>query len=99
MICLVVYLFIINIITFIYMGIDKRKAKKHSFRIPEKVLLTLSFLGGSLGTLIAMHCFHHKTQKTIFKVGVPLLLIINIFMRRDLSRLFSPAEYKCPTLL
>ncbi|WP_281627352.1 DUF1294 domain-containing protein [Traorella massiliensis] len=80
MICLVVYLFIINIITFIYMGLDKRKAKKHSFRIPEKVLLTLSFLGGSLGTLIAMHCFHHKTQKTIFKVGVPLLLIINIFM-------------------
>ena len=62
------------------MGLDKRKAKKHSFRIPEKVLLTLSFLGGSLGTLIAMHCFHHKTQKTIFKVGVPLLLIINIFM-------------------
>ena len=80
MICLVVYLFIINIITFIYMGLDKRNAKKHSFRIPEKVLLTLSFLGGSLGTLIAMHCFHHKTQKTIFKVGVPLLLIINIFM-------------------
>ena len=80
MIYLVVYLFIINIITFIYMGLDKRKAKKHSFRIPEKVLLTLSFLGGSLGTLIAMHCFHHKTQKTIFKVGVPLLLIINIFM-------------------
>lgn len=62
------------------MGLDKKKAKKHSFRIPEKVLLTLSFLGGSLGTLIAMHCFHHKTQKTIFKVGVPLLLIINIFM-------------------
>ena len=62
------------------MGLDKRKAKRHSFRIPEKVLLTLSCLGGSLGTLIAMHCFHHKTHKTIFKVGVPLLLIINIFM-------------------
>lgn len=80
MICLVVYLFIINIITFIYMGLDKRKAKKHSFRIPEKVLLTLSFLGGSLGTLIAMHCFHHKTQKIVFRIGVPLLFVINIFM-------------------
>ncbi len=80
MIYLLVYLFVINVITFIYMGIDKRKAKKHAFRIPEKVLLSLSFLGGSLGTLIAMFCFHHKTQKAVFKYGVPILLITNFFM-------------------
>ena len=77
---LLVYLFVINVITFIYMGIDKRKAKKHAFRIPEKVLLSLSFLGGSFGTLVAMYSFHHKTQKTVFKVGVPLLFISNIII-------------------
>ncbi|WP_294561710.1 DUF1294 domain-containing protein [uncultured Traorella sp.] len=77
---LIVYLFVINVITFIYMGIDKRKAKKHTFRIPEKVLLSLSFLGGSLGTLIGMFFFHHKTHKCIFKFGIPVLFLLNLFV-------------------
>lgn len=72
-----IYMIVINFITFIYMGIDKRKASHHSFRIPERVLLILSLFGGSLGTLLGMFIFHHKTKKKKFVIGVPFLLLIN----------------------
>lgn len=57
-----------NLILFLLMGIDKRKAIKHKRRIPEKTLLLLGAVGGALGGLLGMFLFHHKTRKSIFYV-------------------------------
>ena len=58
-----IYFIIINIISFLFFMIDKIKAKYHLWRIPEKVLFILSFIGGGIGSLISMKTFHHKTKK------------------------------------
>lgn len=73
-----IYLIVINIIAFIAMGIDKQKAIKHKWRIPEKTLMLLSVLGGSVGMFIGMHVFRHKTKHTLFVVGVPVIFIIEM---------------------
>lgn len=57
---------------------DKQKAKHHRWRIPEKTLFLLALLGGSLGTTMGMHCFHHKTRHWYFRIGMPLILLIQI---------------------
>lgn len=62
------------------MSLDKKKAIKKAYRIPEKNLLFICVLGGSLGMLIGMYKFHHKTKHNKFVYGVPLLLILNIIM-------------------
>lgn len=77
---LYIWLIIINIITFAVFGIDKKKAIDGKFRIKELTLFVLSLLGGSLGGLIAMHTFHHKTRKWYFKFGIPLILIAWVAM-------------------
>ena len=73
---IIIYLIIINIITFLAMWIDKRKAKKGKWRISEGALFVLAFLGGSIGGIAGMYTFRHKTKKTRFKIGFPLILII-----------------------
>ena len=73
-----IYLIIINLITFIVFGVDKRAAIKKRSRIRVSTLLTLSFVGGSLGGLIAMYLFRHKTQKLQFTLLLPLMLILHI---------------------
>jgi Predicted membrane protein len=73
-----VYLLIINIYGFSIMGIDKRRAKKNMYRIPERVLFTVAFIGGSAGVLTGMKSFHHKTLHNKFRYGIPALLILNI---------------------
>ena len=75
---LIKYIIIINIITFISMGIDKYQAKNNKWRIPEKSLFLLAFLGGSIGGILGMIIFSHKTKKVSFKILFPLFLIINI---------------------
>lgn len=70
-----VYLLIINAAGFLLMLIDKRKAQKRKWRIPEATLLTAAALGGSLGSLAGMYLFHHKTRKPKFSVGIPAILI------------------------
>ncbi len=60
------YLAIINLITFIIYGIDKKRAIRKQIRISEKTLISLGFIGGSLGALIGMFMFHHKTRKIWF---------------------------------
>lgn len=72
----IIYLIIINIITFITYGIDKAKACKGAWRIPEKTLIGLAVAGGSIGALAGMSFFHHKTRKPLFKIGIPVILII-----------------------
>lgn len=59
---LIIYLFIINVSTFILYGIDKKKAIKHKFRISENTLIFSAFIGGSLGALLGMQFFRHKTK-------------------------------------
>ena len=70
------YLLAINIATFSAFGADKRRARRESWRIPEKTLFLLSLLGGSAGALLGMRIFHHKTRKWYFRFGIPLLLIL-----------------------
>ncbi len=71
-----VYAGVINLITFITYGVDKNKAKRHVWRIPERVLILLAVLGGSIGALLGMRVFHHKTKKAKFAVGVPVIFVI-----------------------
>ena len=72
------YLVIINVIAFVVYGIDKRKAKKHLWRIPEATLIGLAFIGGSVGAFLGMRIFHHKTKHIKFYVGVPAIFMIEI---------------------
>lgn len=71
----VLYLIVINILTFLVFGIDKRKAQKGRWRIPEATLIGLSAAGGSIGALLGMHLFRHKTHKRKFTLGIPAILI------------------------
>ena len=72
---IVIYLILINIIAFLAMYIDKRKAKKSKRRIPEKTLFILVGLGGGIGGILGMYLFRHKTKKTRFVIGFPAILI------------------------
>ncbi|MBQ7107577.1 MAG: DUF1294 domain-containing protein [Clostridia bacterium] len=75
---LLIYLVIINLITFIIFGADKRAAIKGKQRIREATLLLFAFIGGSLGGLVAIYLFRHKTRKPKFTVTIPLMLILQI---------------------
>lgn len=75
---LFLYLMIVNIIGFAMMGMDKGRAKRHEWRIPEKTLFLCSILGGSIGTWTGMYAFRHKTRHWYFVVGMPLILVIQI---------------------
>ena len=74
------YLIIINILSFIIYGIDKLKAIKKKERISEKTLILIGILGGSIGSLIGMNLFRHKTKKLKFIISLPLILIIHIII-------------------
>ncbi|MBR5046606.1 MAG: DUF1294 domain-containing protein [Eubacterium sp.] len=75
---LFIYLAAINVIGFAAMGIDKSRARKEAWRIPEKTLFLISLLGGSLGSLIGMYLFHHKTRHWYFVIGMPLILVAQL---------------------
>ena len=77
---IVIYLILINLITFLAMYIDKRKAKKGKRRIPEKTLFILVGLGGGIGGILGMYLFRHKTKKTRFVIGFPAILIFEILV-------------------
>ena len=79
-------LIVINIITFLVYGIDKWKAKQGSWRISEATLLILAVIGGSIGALIGMKVWHHKTMHKKFRYGLPLILIIQIILIGYLSK-------------
>ena len=76
--CLTYYLLAINVVAFIMYGIDKYKAKKAKWRIPEATLLLLDVLGGSIGAWMGMKVWHHKTMHKKFKYGIPAILLIQI---------------------
>lgn len=71
---------LINIIGYVVMSEDKNRARKRRDRVPEKTLFLLAFMGGALGVLIAMYRKRHKTRHTSFRIGIPLLLLLNILL-------------------
>ena len=73
---IIIYLIGINILTFLVFGIDKWKARSGKWRIPEATLIGMSIAGGSIGALLGMSLFRHKTQKRKFTLGIPAILII-----------------------
>jgi uncharacterized membrane protein YsdA (DUF1294 family) len=75
---LLYYLIVITIVTFLVYGIDKWKAKQGSWRISEASLLILAVIGGSIGALLGMKVWHHKTMHKKFKYGLPLILLAQI---------------------
>ena len=83
---LLYFLIVINIVTFLVYGIDKWKAKQGSWRISEATLLILAVIGGSIGALLGMKVWRHKTMHKKFKYGLPLILIIQIILIGYLSK-------------
>ena len=73
---LVIYLIIINIITFIIFGLDKYFAIKNKFRVSEATLFCLCIIGGSFLGFVGMKVFRHKTKKSYFRIGIPLIMIV-----------------------
>ena len=77
---IIIYLIAINVITFLVYGIDKWKAKRSKWRIPEATLLGLAVIGGSIGAWLGMKVWHHKTMHKKFKFGLPVIIIIQLFI-------------------
>lgn len=74
------YVVIINIIAFVVMLHDKKQAKKHKKRVPEKRLFLIALAYGSLGIFLGMYAFRHKTKHPSFVYGIPSILFIQIFL-------------------
>lgn len=75
---ILIYLIVINLITFIVFAIDKICAIKKKWRYKEVSLLGMCFVGGAIGGFLAMHLFRHKTKKKLFVIGVPLIIVIHL---------------------
>lgn len=69
------YLIVVNVFAFILFCVDKWKAVRHAWRVPERALLGCCAIGGALGGLVGMRIAHHKTRKPLFAVGVPLMAV------------------------
>lgn len=77
---LIIYLVIINLIAFLTFGADKRRARKDKWRVRERTLFLLAIIGGSVGALLGMYVFHHKTKHWYFCVGIPAILVLQIVL-------------------
>lgn len=73
-----IYLLVVNVIGFIIMGVDKKRAIRGAFRISEASLFFIAFIGGSLGSIIGMQHFRHKTKHWYFQYGMPVILMVQI---------------------
>ena len=76
----IAYLILINAAAFALMFADKQKAIRGQWRIPEKVLLGVAVLGGSVGAIAGMYTFRHKTRHAKFKYGLPLILLAQLYL-------------------
>jgi len=77
---LIAYLAIVNVVLFAVMGADKHAARRGARRTPERTLFALALIGGSLGGVLGMTVFRHKTRKPPFALGFPLLLLLHAFL-------------------
>ena len=89
------YLLGINILTFLVYGLDKWKARKNRWRIPEATLLMLAVIGGSVGALLGMCTFRHKTRQNKFRIGLPLILLAQLVILFLLIRSVPMVEQAC----
>lgn len=74
----ILYIIIINVVTFCLYGVDKHRAKRKMWRIPEAVLLLFAIIGGSIGAGMSMHFYRHKTKHKKFAFGVPIIFILQV---------------------
>ena len=77
-IILIAYLIAINLLGLILMGVDKIKAKRRKWRIPEATLFLVAAIGGSVGSIAGMYIFRHKTKHMTFKIGIPLIIFLQV---------------------
>ena len=77
---LTIYLILVNAVAFLLMLIDKQKAKKKQWRIPEATLMGSAAIGGSIGALAGMYTFRHKTKHPKFTIGVPVILVLQLIL-------------------
>lgn len=75
---ILIYLLIVNALGFLLMLVDKRKAQKNLWRIPEATLFLMAAIGGSIGSIAGMYKFRHKTRHWYFVIGMPAILIAQI---------------------
>lgn len=77
---LLLYILAVNLLGFFMMGIDKQRARKRAFRIPEATLFMIALIGGSIGSIAGMHLFRHKTRHWYFLFGMPAILLLQIIL-------------------
>lgn len=82
------YLLAANVLTFFVYGIDKLKAKRSRWRIPERTLLWFAVAGGSVGALLGIRVWHHKTLHKKFRYGVPAILVLQLALAAYLLYLY-----------
>ena len=75
-----IYVFFTNLLLFILMGLDKRKAKLNHWRISEKTLFSLALMGGSIGGILGMYTFRHKTKHLKFTLGFPIIFLFQFLL-------------------
>ena len=83
------YLLLVNLTAFVLMGLDKRRARRERWRIPEKTLFLPAVLGGSVGAIAGMYLFRHKTRHWYFRLGLPALLLLQVGLALFVLRRFS----------
>ncbi len=88
---IIIYLAGINFLSFVVMGVDKYKARKRAWRIPESTLFVLALIGGSVGSIAGMHLFRHKTRHWYFLYGMPAILILQVII--VIALMTSPIEF------
>ncbi len=89
---LIIYIVFVNIAGFALMGIDKRRAVRYAFRIPEATLFSVALVGGSIGSILGMLIFRHKTKHWSFKLGMPAILVLQLILFALLS--WSPIIFR-----
>lgn len=77
---ILLYVVAVNVVGFALMGIDKSRAKRQAWRIPEKTLFMCAFCGGSFGMIVGMNTFRHKTKHWYFKYGLPAILVVQMVL-------------------
>ena len=86
------YFIVMNVLGFALMGIDKRKAQRSAYRIPEATLFTIAIMGGSLGSVLGMYLLRHTTKHWYFKLGMPIILVLQVALAVLL--ILSPLDFK-----
>ncbi|GGA86489.1 DUF1294 domain-containing protein [Ornithinibacillus halotolerans] len=77
---LIFYIGFANLLGFVLMGVDKKKARNNEWRIPERTLWGVALLGGAIGAFLGMRVFRHKTKHTSFRIGLPLIIVVHIVL-------------------